>query len=94
MSNEQFMYSVYDLKAECYAQPFYADTDGVAVRMFIQACNEPEHAFFTHAEDYCLFKLGTFDAKNGMVTPVATPEPLMQAHQAKEVNSRPAKSEG
>lgn len=57
----QKIFSVYDSKAESYIPPFYCPTSAVAIRNFTQAANEEGHSFNAHAEDYCLFELGTFD---------------------------------
>lgn len=55
------IYSVFDSKAECFTQPFFAHTRGVAVRMFKAACVDPNHDFHKFADDYTLFELGEFD---------------------------------
>lgn len=59
------IYSVYDSKAQGFLQPFFALADGVAIRMFQQACNDQEHNFSIWAEDYTLFQIGRWDEKTG-----------------------------
>ena len=60
-------YSVHDSKAEAFLPPFTAPTAGVAIRMWEQACNDPEHTFNQHAGDYTLFEIGEFDQDSGQV---------------------------
>lgn len=55
------IFTVRDSKAEAFTQPFFAQSRGVAVRMFRAAVMNPEHDFHKFAEDYCLFELGEFD---------------------------------
>lgn len=59
------IYSVYDSKAEAFLPPFFAKTDGLAVRMFSAAANDQEHNFWRYAEDYTLFQIGTWDQTTG-----------------------------
>lgn len=61
------IYSVHDSKAEAYLTPLFAPTDGVALRMFVQAAQEEGHQFNKHAADFTLFKIGSFDQITGMI---------------------------
>lgn len=61
-----YVYTVRDSKAEAYALPFYAHTDGLALRMFETTVNSPDHPIGGHPEDYTLFKLGEFDTDRGI----------------------------
>lgn len=64
------IFAVYDSKAEAYLQPFFARTDGVALRMFGQAAQDEQHDFSKHAADYTLFCLGEFDEYTGKIAPL------------------------
>jgi len=74
------MFSVFDLKAGAYMQPFFAPTRGVAVRSFSDAVLSESHEFAKHAEDYALFEVGEFDQVEGVVKATTPPMILMQAH--------------
>lgn len=62
------VYSVFDVKAAVYANPFYMPNDAVAVRGFVGAVNSPESMLYKHPEDYMLYRLGTFDDSIGLMT--------------------------
>lgn len=62
------IYSIYDEKSEAYLQPFFLDTDGLAIRAITDCLNDPEHNFSRHTSDYTLFKLGEFDNNDGTIT--------------------------
>lgn len=62
------MYSIHDVKAGAYLPPFFMHSDGVALRLFSDSCNDREHAFGKHPEDYTLFCLGYFEDDEGSVT--------------------------
>jgi len=55
------MYSVRDQKAEMYHMPFFALTNGVAIRIFADLANDPNTFVGKHPNDYSLFYLGEFD---------------------------------
>lgn len=61
----QQIFSVHDSKAEAFIAPFFANTVGLALRMFEQACNTTDHDFAKFAGDYCIFHLGEFDEQKG-----------------------------
>lgn len=58
---KNLIFTVYDQKAHAYVAPFFLHTEGMAIREFKDACNNPQHSFGRHPEDYTLFKLGTFN---------------------------------
>ncbi|AXH75849.1 MAG: nonstructural protein [Microviridae sp.] len=61
------IYTVYDSKAEAYLPPFYAPTDGSALRSFATAAQTPDHEFHKFASDYTLFAIGTFDDQSATI---------------------------
>lgn len=67
------IFSVYDQKAEAYLPPFVLHNEGMAGRVFADCCNNPEHNFGKHPEDYSLFRLGTFDDEKGELEPFVGP---------------------
>jgi len=58
------MFTVYDSKAEAYMQPFFAKSTGEALRSFSDTCQDKNHIFSKHPEDFTLFELGTWDEQN------------------------------
>jgi len=61
------IFSVYDEKAEAYLQPFYFETNGMAIRAISDCLLDPEHNFTRHASDFTLFILGEFDDRDGSI---------------------------
>lgn len=63
------IYSIYDTKAEHYGNPVFIRTDGEARRMFGQVANDKETEIGRHPEDFILYRIGTWDAETGTLTP-------------------------
>lgn len=72
-------FTVHDVKAEEYLPPFMVKARGEAIRMFETSANTPDHAFYTHPEDYTLFYIGEYDGQTGQMQPIASPEPIGKA---------------
>lgn len=62
------LYSVLDIKARAYIAPFTLPNDDMAVRAFKEAANDSTHMFCKHAEDYTLYRIGTFDDETGILS--------------------------
>lgn len=73
------VFTIYDSKAELYLPPFYFRTAGEATRAFEESCNDPQHQFHRHSEDFTLFELGTYDDGNAAFSIGATPYALGKA---------------
>lgn len=58
-------YSIYDNKALQYHPPFFASTDGAAVRSLRDLANDPNTTVGRHPSDYVLYKVGTYNDQNG-----------------------------
>lgn len=54
-------YTVYDSATEAHMRPFFALTDGEAIRSFSDAVNDPQSAFSKHPADFTLFSIGEYD---------------------------------
>lgn len=63
-------YSVYDRKALTYNPPYYAPTDGAAIRIIADAANDANSSLGRHPHDYVLFCLGEYDDQKGLLTPM------------------------
>ncbi len=67
------MFTIYDSKANAFLQPWFLTTEALAVRAFSDLANDQESNVSRHADDYTLFKIGTFNdatAKVDWTTPV------------------------
>lgn len=62
------VYTVYDSKAESYLQPFFAQSNGAALRSFIEAINTAGHQFNKYAADFTLFEIGEYDHSTGKIS--------------------------
>lgn len=63
------IYSVYDKAIQAYMRPFFFQSDGQALRSFIDEVNREGSEMYAHPEDYALFRIGQFDANGGEVQP-------------------------
>lgn len=66
----QGVFSVYDMAAKRYLDPFFAPTMEFAIRGFREACETPGHQFGKFPEDYVLYQLGEFDPETGQISGV------------------------
>lgn len=62
------MFAIYDCKADAYLIPFYLPNNDVALRVFEDCVNDPEHQWGKHPADYTLFQLGIYDDSTGTHT--------------------------
>lgn len=70
------VYSVYDSKVKAYMQPFMAQTNGQALRMFEDTVRDEKTVLHMHPEDYTLFALATYDDQTGTYENLQTPTSL------------------
>lgn len=61
------IYAVFDRAVGAYMQPFFARSEGEAIRMIRQAVNTPDTALFTNPSDYTLAHLGDFSDQTGVL---------------------------
>lgn len=61
-------YCVYDNKALVYGTPFFAPTDGAAVRLFQELANDLNTTVGRHPNDFSLFAVGSFDDQHAVLT--------------------------
>ncbi len=62
------IYTIFDTAAGLYMRPWYASSDGAAVRAFGDLAKDPEHEIGQHPEDYSLFRIGVYDDNNAVMT--------------------------
>lgn len=65
------IYSIFDMKAKAYLQPFFMHNGEMAQREFTNVINDPSTRFGRNPEDYQLFHLGSFFDDQGEITPVS-----------------------
>lgn len=70
------IYSVFDCKANAYAQPFYAPNRPVALRNFAAAQEDPNSVLSKFPGDFVLYELGTFDDTGGTIEISTNPQPI------------------
>lgn len=59
------VYSVYDLKGECYEGLFAFVDDALAVRFFDSITFRQESRYLAYPEDFVLVSVGRFDDRSG-----------------------------
>lgn len=72
-------YSVYDRKAQVFHAPYYAPTDGAAVRTFSDAVADPNSMLGRHPNDYVLYFVGTFDDSRALMEPKSPVDHVIDA---------------
>uniref|UniRef100_A0AAU8AXJ1 Nonstructural protein n=1 Tax=Dulem virus 121 TaxID=3145598 RepID=A0AAU8AXJ1_9VIRU len=53
-----------------FMTPTFDYNDASAVRNFEHAVQQKESLFFSHPEDYSLYKIGDYDMDTGVITPI------------------------
>lgn len=61
------LYAIKDLKTG-FLTPTCDMNDYSAMRNFEHACMNSDSLFYTHASDYQLFKIGTYNTDDGSIT--------------------------
>lgn len=64
-------YSVYDNKALVYGVPFFAPTDGSAVRSFSDLANDLQTTVGSHPGDFSLYCVGSYDDQDASFLPLS-----------------------
>lgn len=70
------VYSIRDNKSEFYANPFYARSNGEAMRIFENACTASDSPLSAYPQDFALYELGTFNDETAKLTVLDTPNHL------------------
>jgi len=73
------IYSIFDSAAQAFTQPFFMHNDGLAIRAFQDNVNASDNNIANHPHQFSLYKLGTYDDSNGLVTPETPPKSLALA---------------
>lgn len=70
------LFSIRDLKAEAYNDPFYAPTTAVALRLFETNVKDPNSDLAKYPADYRLYEVGSFNRETGELAMLETPRDL------------------
>lgn len=55
------VFTIYDVKAEAYLDPFMFGSRGLAIRAFSDSLKDPNSQMARYPEDFTLMELGSFD---------------------------------
>ncbi|QXP08374.1 MAG: nonstructural protein [Arizlama microvirus] len=72
-------YSIYDRKGLVYSPPFFAAQDGLAVRSFTDAANDPATTISRYPDDYVLYRVGSYDDASGSLLPATVIQHIVDA---------------
>lgn len=67
------IFTIYDVKAECYLPPFNFPKTAMAIRVVTANVADPEHMFCQFPADYTLFELADYDDATGKIHPYNAP---------------------
>lgn len=77
------VYAIKDNKAG-FLSPLVDANDDTAKRNFEHAIANPDSMYFTHANDFDLYKLGTFDTDSGLIVSFVSPEFIISGSSLKK----------
>lgn len=60
-------FSIYDRKALSYGPPFFAATDGAAIRSLTDLVGDPNTTVGRHPGDFVLYCIGSYDDSKGLM---------------------------
>lgn len=76
-------FTVFDSKSKSYSEPFPAPNKDVLLRDFLNAFKSPDapekNRYYRNAEDFSIFRIGTFDMKLGSME-AQHPEHISNLH--------------
>ncbi len=78
------LFSVWDMAAKRYMDPFCAPTIEFAIRGFREACTTDGHQMQKFPEDYVLYHVGEFCAETGQLAAVPISKIAMAASYVNE----------
>lgn len=66
------IYTIYDIVADVYSQPFYLKNNEIAKREIANLVNDnsQQNIFNTNVDDKVLYLIGEFDENNAVIVPV------------------------
>lgn len=82
------VFAVYDNAVKAFMTPFIQQSQGQAIRGFMDACDDEKTNLSRHPEDYTLFQIATYDDANGRYENLDTPEALGTALKFKSLKNK------
>lgn len=77
------IFAIYDTKAKAYKPPAFAKNRHIAVRDLTNVMRDnPKHELFLNAEDFQVFKLGSYSFQSGKIE-AHPPEHVANLHEIK-----------
>jgi len=73
------VFSIFDVKASVFSQPFFSTHNGTALRSFSDLVGEQGTSVCKHPEDFKLYCLGEYDDNSGALLSKPQPEFLANA---------------
>lgn len=61
------MFSVHDIKAQTFGNPFTSTNQNTAMRDFHAACNDQNSQLYKYPNDFTLYEVGEFDDYTGII---------------------------
>jgi len=81
------VFSMYDKKAQAYAQPFFFPHSGEAIRALEEIVNDPKSRLNRHPSDFSLYQVGVWDDISGKIE--ATKNPIFLEEAASLLKNQP-----
>lgn len=73
------VFSVRDVKADSYGALICCPTRGIALRVFAEACANPQSPMSQYPADFSLYEVGDWDASSGTLVGHKVPEYVASA---------------
>ncbi len=54
-------FTIYDTKTESFSNPFFAPTQGAAIRIFSDSASDPATLLNKHPQDFQLYEIGSWN---------------------------------
>lgn len=76
-----YVYAIRDARTG-FLQPTFEVNDAVATRNFHHACMNSDSILFSHASDFALYRLASYDPDSGRLEPETVPVFICDAKEA------------
>ena len=84
------VFAIYDTKVENYGDPMFSINEHDFTRQVVNTFRDPsqkQNKYLINAEDYQIFKIGSYERKSGTIVPV-NPKHIANMHELKAVAFR------
>jgi len=91
------IFAIYDTKVQSYGAPLFATNRHDVVRQLTNMFREPEqqqkNQLFLNAEDFSIFKIGTYEKTKGLIVGQNPPEHVANLHELKALIQKDSMSQ-